>query len=71
MKLLLGLLSDTGDISMMRFLSLLNIVAAIVIALYSVFNNKNLSEATVLCSVFLGAGIGGKVIQKVSETKNG
>lgn len=70
-SLLSALLSDEGNTSMMRFLSLLNVITAIIIALYGVINNKDLGNISMLCSAFLGAGVGGKVLQKVSEVKNG
>lgn len=71
MKLLRELLSDEGNTSMMRFISLINVITAIIIAFYGLINNKNLSDISMLCSIFLGTGIGGKVIQKVSEAKGG
>lgn len=70
MKLLLALLSESGDISMMRLLSLICVITACIIALHSVIKGSDLNAAAVLCGVFLGVGIGGKALQKISESKS-
>lgn len=64
------LLSERSDVSMMRLLSLICVLTASGIAIRAVVMDRDLSAAAVLCSVFLGAGIGGKAIQKVSEIKD-
>ncbi len=64
------LFSDSGDISMMRVLSFICVITASFIALRAVSVGSDLNAAAVLCGVFLGAGISGKVVQKVTEVKD-
>lgn len=63
--------SETGNISMIRVLSFICVTTAAVIAFHAISVGSDLSATSVLCGVFLGAGIGGKVAQKVSELKDG
>ena len=65
-----SLLSETGDVSMTRFLSLLCVVSAVIIAMYGLHADKNLDSLVGITSVFLGAGFGGKVAQKFAEKKD-
>lgn len=65
-----GLLAETDGCknpSMTRFLSLICVVMACFIALIAVYKDRNLDSAAILCSVFLGSGLGAKVLQKRSE----
>ena len=64
------LFSDSGSVSMVRVLSLICILTASGVAIHAVSVGSNLDSASVLCGVFLGAGIGGKVAQKAVEVKN-
>lgn len=62
------LLSENGDLSMTRFLSLICVVTASVIALLSIYTTKHsLESVALLCGTFLGAGLGAKVMQKKFE----
>ena len=64
------LFSESGNISMMRVLSLICVLAACGIAIYGLNAPVvDYSGLTLLCSTFLGAGIGGKVAQKIQEVK--
>lgn len=64
------LFSDKGNVSMMRVLSLTCVIAACCIAMYGLHQvNVDYSGLTLLCSAFLSAGIGGKIVQKVQEVK--
>lgn len=63
----LNLFSDTGTVSMMRVLSLICVLTASGIAIHAVTVGSDLNAAAILCSVFLGAGITGKVVQKGLE----
>lgn len=66
--MLKALFGETGSISMMRVMSLLCCVAAIVIAFVGV--NKatpDYSGLALLCSTFLGSAMGGKILQKRIE----
>lgn len=70
-RLLKDLFSEKGNISMMRLLSLMSVVAAIVIAILGICHESvDYSGLTLLCSAFLGAGFTGKVIQKRFENVN-
>lgn len=64
------LLSDKGSVSMMRLLSLVCVITASGIAIHAVTIGSDLNATSVLCGTFLGAGIGGKIAQKVTEVKN-
>lgn len=55
---------------MMRLLSLICVVTASGIAIYAVINNRDVNAISVLCGTFLGAGITGKIFQKMSEAKD-
>lgn len=70
-KFILELFGEKGDISMMRLLSFICIMTASGIAMRAVIMDRDLSQAAVLCGVFLGAGISGKVIQRGIEAKEG
>ena len=65
-----NLFSDSRYVSMMRLLSFICVVTASIIAFHAITVGSDLSAAAVLCSVFLGAGMTGKVVQKISEVKN-
>ena len=64
-----SLLSETGDVSMTRFLSLICVTTAIGLAVYGLAKDKNIDSLVGIVSVFLGAGFSGKVIQKFAENK--
>lgn len=64
------LFSDSGSVSMVRVLSLICVFTAAGIAIHAVSKGSDLNAASVLCGTFLGAGIGGKVAQKITEAKN-
>lgn len=68
-SVLLKLLSDTGTISMTRFLSLVCVFSAVLISISVVYKGQPLDSAVGLVSVFLAAGFGGKVAQKFAEVK--
>jgi len=70
MNLLSQLLSDTGNISMMRALSLICVLTATGIAIHAISAGSDLNATAILCSTFLGAGIGGKIAQKSFEVKD-
>lgn len=70
MNYLKELLSDVGNASMTRFMSLLCILAAISISIVTVCKNQSLDSAVGLVSVFLAAGFGGKVFQKHAEVNS-
>ena len=62
------LFSESGGVSMVRLLSLICTVAAVIIAIVGMYTDKHTLEAVaILCGTFLTAGIGGKVAQKIVE----
>lgn len=66
----LNLLKSGSGISTMRFMSLICVISAVVLAFVGI--NKSVvdySGLTMLCSAFLSAGFAGKVFQKNIETK--
>ena len=65
-----SLLSENGDVSMTRFLSLICVVTSIGLAIYGLVKDKNIDSLVGIVSVFLGAGFSGKVIQKFAEKKS-
>lgn len=65
-----SLLSETGDVSMTRFLSLVCVITAVLLAVYGLATDKNIDSLVGIVSVFLGAGFSGKVIQKFAEKKD-
>lgn len=70
MKLLQALkpfLSELGDLSMMRLLSLICVLTACLIALIGISLNRNAADLALLCGAFLSAGIAGKVVQRKHE----
>lgn len=60
---------ENSQASMMRVLSLMAVVAAICLAAYGIYENRDLTGLTALCSAFLAAGFGGKILQKNIEGK--
>jgi hypothetical protein len=64
-----ALFSETGDVSMMRLLSLICVLSASAIGLKVATVGGDMGTAAVLCSTFLSAGIAGKVLQKKDEAK--
>lgn len=65
-----ALFSETGDVSMMRLLSLICVLSASAIGLKVAALGGDMSAAAILCSTFLSAGIAGKVLQKNAEVKS-
>jgi hypothetical protein len=53
--------------SMTRFLCLICVLMACTIAGVCLYKGTSLDSASVICSVFLGAGLGSKVLQKKIE----
>lgn len=64
----LQLFSSSGGVSMVRFLSFICVLTACIIALASIHKSESeINAAAVLCSTFLGFGLGAKVTQKFAE----
>lgn len=63
----MSMLKDGDKISSVRVTMLMCVAVASFIAIYCVMNDRDLIGATSLTGMFLGAGIGGKVVQKGKE----
>ena len=62
-----ALLSDQGDLSMTRFLSLLCIIAALTISVVCLYRSQPADSIVGLVGVFLASGFGGKVAGAFAE----
>jgi hypothetical protein len=62
-----ALLSESGDVSTVRLMSLLSLLVGMIIAIYGVYEGKDLSGVAQICGVFVGAAFAGKVTQKFAE----
>lgn len=67
MQFIRELFSESGNISMVRFLSLICIINATLIALWGICKGADLAQVSILCATFLGTGMGAKVTQKYIE----
>ena len=61
------LLSEKSALSMMRAMSLLCTIAALVVAIVGVYSDKPLSDVAMLVSAFLVPAFGAKAIQRKFE----
>ena len=69
MEYIKSLISDSGNNSMTRFLSLVCVIAACLIALLGLTVGQHTPESLAdLCATFLGAGLGAKVWQRSIES---
>jgi hypothetical protein len=64
------LFAEKSTVSSMRVMSMMCVASACTMGLTAIYRNSNLSEAAVLCGVFLSAGLGAKVAQKAQEIKS-
>jgi hypothetical protein len=62
------LFAVNSAVSSLRVMSMMCVLSACGMGITAIWRNSNLSEAAVLCGVFLGAGFGGKVAQKSVES---
>ena len=70
MEWIKSVFSENGSVSMMRLMSLMCCIAAIVIAFVGLSKAlPDYSGLSLLCSAFLTAAFGGKIAQKSIETK--
>ena len=66
-KFILDMFSESSNVSMMRVLALICVLTAAILALRASLIGGDLTSVSILCSTFLGAGIGGKVLQRPNE----
>lgn len=69
-KFITELLAENGQISTMRVMSLIALFIGSFLALYGIYENKDLSGVAQLVAVFVGAAFTAKVTQKLVETKS-
>lgn len=62
------LLSESGDISCMRVMSLLSLCFGFAVFISGLVAGRDLSQVSVIVGIFVGAAFGGKVAQKFGET---
>jgi hypothetical protein len=60
-------LSEKDKISTMRIMSLFSLLVGAGIAIYGIYEGKDLGGVAEICGVFVGAAVGGKVTQKYAE----
>lgn len=63
------LFCTNSAVSSMRVMSMMCVASACIMGLTAIWRNSNLAEASVLCGVFLSAGLTAKVAQKSQEAK--
>lgn len=67
-KILHSLLSENEtDISSVRVMSFIALFTGVCIAIYGVYQGKDLAGLAQVCGVFIGAAFVGKVTQKFAE----
>jgi hypothetical protein len=66
----LALMSDTGNLSMTRFLSLVCVLSACLITVVCLYRQQPVDSVVGVVSVFLGAAFTGKVAQSFAEKDN-
>lgn len=66
-KLLMELIDENSPVSSMRVMSLICVITAAIIAIVGMEQGKDLSQLAMICGTFLGAGLTGKVTQKIVE----
>lgn len=68
MKLFLkALLSDTGDVSMLRVLALVSVLMGAALGLIGILMGKDLGGVAQVCAVFVTSALAAKVGQKFIE----
>jgi len=69
-QFIVNLFSESNSVSMMRFMSLISLLMGCIIAIYGISKNPvDYSGISLLVSVFITAAFGGKIAQKMQETK--
>lgn len=66
-SLILLILSENSEVSVMRLMCLVSLGAAVVVAIVGLYAAKPLGDVSILCSAFLVPAFGGKVWQKSVE----
>ena len=64
------LFREDSKVSMTRFLALVCVLNATIIALYGILKGADLSAISMLSGTFLASGLGAKVTQKFIENKS-
>lgn len=61
------LLSESGDVSTMRLMSIFSLLVGAGIACYGIYMGKDLDGVAKICAVFVGSAFIGKGAQKALE----
>ena len=69
-EFLLSTLNENSKVSSMRLMSLMCVVSGVAMGFIGLLIKADLIGLAALCSVFIGAGLTGKVAQKAIETKD-
>jgi hypothetical protein len=64
-----NIFKSDSEVSSMRVMSMISLLTGCYIGISGLYQGKNLSELAILCGTFLGAAMGGKVLQKQTELK--
>lgn len=65
------LLDPKSDVSSMRAMGFIALIAAIIIAVIGLFKGVDLNNLGILCGVFVGPAFLGKAAQHFSESREG
>ena len=66
MEFVKKLLSDSGEISAIRFMAITSLFFGFILAIIGIYSGK---DVTFLVGIFVGAAFGGKVGSKFAEVK--
>ena len=64
------LLSESSEISTVRLMAIYSLIIGSIIAIYGVYQGKDLSGLAQVCGVFVGAAFAAKITQKFVENKD-
>lgn len=68
MKFLKELLSENGTISTMRLMSIIALIVGAILAMYGLYEGRDLAGVAQLSAVFVGSAFAAKFTQKLIET---
>lgn len=71
MTFFLKLLSDGTNISCGRFMALMSLLLGALIAIITVYLNRDLGAASPVIGIFVGSAFGGHVVGKYMERNDG
>lgn len=63
------LLSSDSPLSSMRLMAFISLMCGCSLAAYGIYMGRDLIGLSALCAVFVGAAFGGKISQKITESR--